>query len=79
LSIPAILKQFFNGIDISRYKFEVDKRSDGFKQFVSIILNLSIENETGVLNNKVILLDEPETHLHPSGQKYLRNEFKIKL
>lgn len=56
------------------YKFEVDKRSDGFKQFVSIILNLSIENETGVLNNKVILLDEPETHLHPSGQKYLRNE-----
>jgi hypothetical protein len=25
------------------YKFEVDKRSDGFKQFVSIILNLSIE------------------------------------
>jgi predicted ATP-dependent endonuclease of OLD family len=24
--------------------------------------------------NKVILLDEPETHLHPSGQKYLRNE-----
>lgn len=56
------------------YKFEANKRSDGFKQFVSILLNLSIENKTGTLKNKVILLDEPETHLHPSGQKYLRDE-----
>ncbi len=58
----------------TNHKFEANKRSDGFKQFVSILLNLSIENETGELKNKVILLDEPETHLHPSGQKYLRDE-----
>jgi predicted ATP-dependent endonuclease of OLD family len=58
----------------TKHKFEANKRSDGFKQFVSILLNLSIENETGTLSNKVILLDEPETHLHPSGQKYLRDE-----
>lgn len=56
------------------YKFEANKRSDGFKQFISILLNLSMENETDALKNKVILLDEPETHLHPSGQKYLRDE-----
>jgi predicted ATP-dependent endonuclease of OLD family len=60
--------------DDSDIIIDVDQRSDGFKQFISILLNLSIENETGVLKNKIILLDEPEIHLHPSGQKYLRNE-----
>ncbi|CAC9562918.1 hypothetical protein [uncultured Gammaproteobacteria bacterium] len=60
--------------DDSDVTIEVGQRSDGFKQFISILLNLSIENETGVLKNKIILLDEPEIHLHPSGQKYLRDE-----
>jgi len=55
-------------------KYRMDQRSDGFKQFVSILLNLSAENDTDVLRNKVILLDEPEVHLHPSGIKYLRDE-----
>lgn len=54
--------------------FEISQRSDGFKQFISILLNLSIENETKELKNKIILLDEPEIHLHPSGQKYLKAE-----
>ncbi len=58
----------------SEITIDVNQRSDGFKQFISILLNLSIENETGVLKNKIILLDEPEIHLHPSGQKYLRDE-----
>lgn len=60
--------------DDSEVTIEVEQRSDGFKQFISILLNLSIENETGALKNKIILLDEPEIHLHPSGQKYLRDE-----
>lgn len=55
-------------------KFEVEQRSDGFKHFISILLNLSAENKTRSLTNKIILLDEPETHLHPSGQRYLRDE-----
>lgn len=55
-------------------KYRMDQRSDGFKQFVSILLNLSAENDTDVLKNKIILLDEPEVHLHPSGIKYLRDE-----
>ena len=59
----------------NEYKnYGVSQRSDGFKQFISILLNLSIENATNNLNNKIILLDEPENHLHPSGQKYLLNE-----
>jgi len=53
-------------------KYEVAQRSDGFKHFVSILLNLSVEAKR--IKNKIVLIDEPEIHLHPSGQKYLRNE-----
>lgn len=55
-------------------KYAVQQRSDGFKHFVSLLLNVSAENKAKVLANKVVLLDEPEIHLHPSGQKYLRDE-----
>lgn len=48
-----------------------DQRSDGFKQFVSFLLTISAENKNTELNNCVILLDEPETHLHPKAQEDL--------
>jgi predicted ATP-dependent endonuclease of OLD family len=38
------------------------------------LLNISAENSTNSLANKIIILDEPEVHLHPSGIKYLRDE-----
>jgi len=53
-------------------KYEVVQRSDGFKHFISILLNLSVEAKR--IKNKIVLIDEPEVHLHPSGQKYLRDE-----
>lgn len=49
-------------------------RSDGFKQMVSFILNISAENLHGRFTNTVLLLDEPETHVHPTGQEFLRDE-----
>lgn len=55
-------------------KYKMAQRSDGFKQFISILLNLSAENKTGLLKNKIVILDEPEVHLHPSGTRYLRDE-----
>ncbi|XOB40800.1 MAG: ATP-dependent nuclease [Candidatus Nealsonbacteria bacterium] len=58
-------------------KYEITQRSDGFKHFISILLNLSVENKMQDLRNKIILLDEPEVHLHPSGQKYLRDELLV--
>lgn len=60
--------------DNERPKYKIDQRSDGFKQFFSILLNLSVETNTEMLSNSIIVLDEPETHLHPSGIKYLRDE-----
>ena len=54
--------------------FSMDDRSQGFKQFISILLSLSIENTTGELKNHIILLDEPEVHLHPSGIRWLKKE-----
>ena len=58
--------------NLGNYKF--NQRSDGCKYFISFLLNFSAGNQTGKLKNNIILLDEPEAHLHPSGQKYFRDE-----
>lgn len=55
-------------------KYSMSQRSDGFRQLVSILLSLSVENKKSIVKNQIILLDEPEVHLHPSGVKYLREE-----
>lgn len=46
-----------------------DQRSDGFAQFVSFLLTTSAENKNEELSNTILLLDEPETHLHPTAQE----------
>ena len=40
----------------------------------SLILSLSAQNDSDKLSNNIILIDEPEVHLHPSGVKYMRDE-----
>jgi len=50
------------------------QRSDGFRQFASFLLTISAESATDQLSYSLLLLDEPETHLHPQAQEYLRNE-----
>jgi len=55
-------------------RYEIAERSDGFKHFFAILLNLAAENSTEQLKDCLILLDEPEIHLHPSGAKFLRDE-----
>ena len=50
------------------------QRSDGFKQFISFLLTISAESKREQLNNKILLIDEPETHLHPKAQQYLLKE-----
>lgn len=50
------------------------QRSDGFKQFISFLLTISVENYNGELDNTILLVDEPETHLHPPAQINLLKE-----
>jgi predicted ATP-dependent endonuclease of OLD family len=56
------------------HRYEIAERSDGFKHFFAILLNLAAENSTDQLKDCLILLDEPEVHLHPSGARFLRDE-----
>jgi predicted ATP-dependent endonuclease of OLD family len=50
------------------------QRSDGFRQFISFLLTLSVENINGELSNTILLIDEPEVHLHPPAQMNLLQE-----
>jgi predicted ATP-dependent endonuclease of OLD family len=52
----------------------VGQRSDGFRQFISFLLTVSAANKNKELSKTILLLDEPETHLHPSAQELLLNE-----
>jgi len=54
----------------------VEQRSDGFKQFISFLLTISAEDSNEELENCLLLLDEPETHLHPQAQEYFLSELK---
>lgn len=54
--------------------FYLTDRSEGFKQFISFIMGVSAANATKNLRDRVIIIDEPETHMHPSGIKYMRDE-----
>lgn len=52
------------------------QRSDGFKQFISFLLTVSAEDRNEELENCLLLLDEPETHLHPKAQEDFLSELK---
>jgi predicted ATP-dependent endonuclease of OLD family len=58
-----------------KYQTKTTKqRSDGFRQFISFLLTISAENNTDQLFNEILLLDEPETHLHPGAQENLKED-----
>jgi len=54
--------------------FYLTDRSEGFKQFISLIMGMSAANSANNLKNRVLIIDEPENHMHPSGIKYMRDE-----
>jgi len=57
-------------------KFSIENRSDGFKRFIAFLLSISCQNRIKSLKNALILIDEPDNGLHPSGIRYLRDELK---
>ena len=69
-----ILSVFISDKDNEDEYFNMSERSQGFKQFISLILNLSISNNKNRCRDSIIIIDEPENHLHPSGIRYMRDE-----
>jgi predicted ATP-dependent endonuclease of OLD family len=73
--INNLMLSFLVEDDRVRYKAKTSmQRSDGFRQFTSFLLTISAESATNQLENSILLLDEPETHLHPQAQEYLKDE-----
>lgn len=54
--------------------FKMTSRSQWFQHFISLIFSLSVETKNLWRNNRIIIIDEPEVHLHPSGIRDLRDE-----
>jgi hypothetical protein len=65
--IAAHIKDAYNA-------FEMSTRSDGFKRFVTFLLLVSVPARTRQLRNTLFLQDEPDSGLHPSGARFLRDE-----
>ncbi len=55
-------------------KYDFSERSEGCKRFLSILLMLSIQVETGKYANRLLVIDEPDNSLYPKGSQYLRDE-----
>ena len=60
--------------DKKYFYYTMEQRSDGFKHFFSLLLSLSAQSRGNILKENIILIDEPEIHLHPSGIRYMRDE-----
>ena len=61
------------GIRDSENLFNFNQRSDGFRRLVSFLLLISTEFDTKQYQDTpLILIDEPETGLHPSSAKDLK-------
>ncbi|BBO32379.1 AAA family ATPase [Lacipirellula parvula] len=74
LEQERIRVQFFDpSCDDASY-FNMQERSQGCQTFISFLLTIGAEAKTGVISNSLLLLDEPEIHLHPSGVRYMLKE-----
>lgn len=74
LEKERIVVQFFDPqCDYASY-FEMQERSQGCQTFISFLLTIGAEAKQGIIRDTVLLLDEPEIHLHPSGVRYMLQE-----
>lgn len=64
------------GIEDKFNIYSAARRSDGFKRFLTFLLLISARQRTNQLENTLIVIDEPDIGLHPSGARYLREELK---
>jgi len=54
--------------------YDFARRSDGFKRFISFLLMVSAPTKTKTLTNVLILTDDPDAGMHPSGARHVRDE-----
>jgi len=54
--------------------WKMSQRSDGVKRFTTFLLHISANIKVNLLNDALLLIDEPDISLHPSGSRYLRDE-----
>lgn len=74
-NIDTMVLEFLIEDDKVKYKTKTtNQRSDGFKQFISFLLTVSAEHSNDSLSRSLLLLDEPETYLHPKAQEFLKDE-----
>lgn len=60
---------------VGRAKYNCEDRSDGFKRFISILLMLSTRSRANkILENDLIIIDEPDQSLYPTSAQYLKDE-----
>jgi len=61
-----------------KVKYNCEDRSDGFKKFISILLMISTRSRAQkLLDNDLILIDEPDQSLYPTSAEYLKNELLL--
>lgn len=78
INLTNLVDSIAISIQDAHNKFDFTQRSDGFKRFVSFLLIISTQSKLNDLSNALILIDEPEIGLHPSGTKLLNDElFRI--
>jgi len=54
--------------------YSLERRSDGFKRFLTFLLMISVKAKSKELKDSLLIVDEPDIALHPSGANYLRKE-----
>lgn len=54
--------------------YNMEERSQGCKTFLSFLLTIGAEAEHEIIKDTILILDEPETHLHPSGVRFMLQE-----
>jgi energy-coupling factor transporter ATP-binding protein EcfA2 len=74
LEQPQIIIQIVDPKKKGASYYKMEERSQGCKVFLSFLLTIGAEAEHKVIENTILLLDEPETHLHPSGVRFMLDE-----
>lgn len=59
---------------VEKNYWKMEQRSDGVKRFITFLLHVSANIKANLLKDALLLIDEPDMSLHPSGCRYLRDE-----